>query len=182
VERDHIGGGEQFVERQIGDAEFPLGFRVRTDRVEVDDVGGKGTGARGDFAPDPPQPDQTDRLAGNLERGGTERPLQPLAMAKGGIGFEESLVERKDQEEDVLGDTDTRAGRANGDGNPARPGRGEVDVVIADALVLDQAQPICPGKDGPGHRGGGDQEKIGRRGGGDDLIPLPPENEIEAFG
>jgi len=71
-------------------------------------------------------------------------------------------VKRQDQEEDVLGDADACAGRADRDRDPAGAGRVQVDVVVADPLVLDQAKVRCLGQQIGGDRRRRDEEKLGR--------------------
>ena len=180
VERDHVGNGEQLVEWQEGDAEVPLGRRIGPQRIEVDDVGGEGAGAGGDLPADPPQTDEADGLAGDLERRRAQCPLQPLAAAERGVGFEQPLVDREHQEEDVLGDADARPGRADRDRDAAGTSGGEIDIVVADPLVLDQAQPGCPADHLLRQARGGDQHEVGVGDGLSDRLALAAEADLEA--
>ena len=142
VERHDVGRCEQLVERlHLLDAE--VAEPVAPDEgVEGDDVHRKPERAPCDLLPDPAEPDDAERLPGELDPA-VARPL-PAALLERGVRLGDVAGERDDQADRLLrrGD-DRRLGRVrDDDATPCR--RLHVDVVDPDAGPSDHLQAGSP--------------------------------------
>jgi hypothetical protein len=96
--------------------------------------------APGDLLADPPEPDQAERLVGELEPG--EARTLPAAGREHAVGLRDPAGEREQEREGVLRGGDDRGLRRVGDDDAALRGRRQVDVVHADACAADHLEPV----------------------------------------
>ena len=138
VNRDDVGGLEQRVELVDARHLEPL-EAIRGDvRIVSEQRHPERARARGDLAADATESDDAERAATQL--GAEQRAAVPAPAAHRSEGVGQMAHERDERSEKQLGDGDCISGRRVDDGDAERGGRGDVDVVGADAGATDDLE------------------------------------------
>ena len=137
VEGDEVASRQELVEGQELHV-HGLGHRRGDEGVVTRDLHPEGTAARGHLAPDPPETDDAQALAAELDP--RERLPVPLPRLHGGVGLGDVAGDREQQGEGQLGGGHEVAHRRVHDDHAAARGRVEVHVVDAHARPADDLQ------------------------------------------
>ena len=141
MQGDEIGAAQQFLERDLFDAEIarPL---VGQKRIVGDHLHLHAERAVGDDRADIAAADDAERLAENLDA--EKFVLFPFAGAGRGVGFGNLPRQRQHQRDGVLGGGDRIAERRVHHDDAARRRRRDVDIVDADAGAADHFEVVAP--------------------------------------
>ena len=164
MEGDDVRLPEQVLQGRVGHPQGLLRLRREPEGVVVEDPAFEAVAETLGHGPAyVPPPDEADRLSPELVAPGAELPLEPLPGAQGVVGQAKPLVDGQHQGDGGLGDGHGigASGDADGDTPPRR--RLQVDLVDADAVLLDQ--PKSAGR--LDHRAGY------RRPGAEDVVGVP---------
>ena len=137
MQRDDVGAREQFVELDLLDADVLGAFR-RQEGIEGDDAHAQADRAIGDDRADIAAADHAERLGRDLDA--HEAVLLPLAGLRRGVGGGDFARQREHHGDGVLGGRDRIAERRVHHDDAATRGRGNVDIVDADAGAADDFQ------------------------------------------
>ena len=141
VERDEIGFGEKRVERAILRAQFALDLGRNSMAAGINHAHAKTLRAARDGLPDSTESDDAERFAEHVGAAKLiEIPREPFAGARERIGFDDAARDGEQQRpRQVSRGFVENAGRV-GARDLAAAERGEVEIVIADGDVGDDAQ------------------------------------------
>ena len=137
VDRQEVGLGDQFVERDELSAEL-LGARGRDVRVEGDHAHAEGLHASGDERADAAEADHAERLLEELRAG--ERAALPCPARQRGVGGRDVAREADDVSARELGGRDDVRGRRVDDHDARGRGGFDIDVVEADTGPRDDLE------------------------------------------
>ena len=150
VERNEVGSREQCVEFDLLDPDLDRALG-RQEGVEGDDFHAQADGARGDDGADVARPDQSQRLAGDLDA--HEAVLGPLAGLGALIGLGDLPRQREHHRDGVLGGGDRIAEGGVHHHHALGAGGGNIDIIHPDAGAADHLEVARGGEDVGGDLG-----------------------------
>ena len=147
VERHEVGFDEKLLERNVGHLMFAREVAV-FEWVEREDAHIESPGAFCDLLADPSQADDPDRCPAHLSTEQEEgTPGLPLAVTDIGHRLGNAARGGEQQRPGVIRGGVRQHVRSVADEHAALAGRGDVDVVVADREVRDDAQTGVPVED-----------------------------------
>jgi len=137
VEREEVGAGKDFVEREQSDVVF-AGNDRRDERIVADDVHAESLGAASDFEANASEADDAKGLVAKLRT--LQRFFVPLAGVHGGVRARDAAAHGDHEAEGEFGDGHRVGSRRVHDDDAAARGLGCIDVVDANAGAADDAE------------------------------------------
>ncbi len=158
VQRDEVGAAQQGLELDLLHPHLDRALG-REEGIIGDHLHPQPQRAIGDDAADIARADQPDGLAGQLDA--HEAVLLPLARLRRGVGLGQLAGEREHQRDGMLGGGDRVAERCVHHDHALGRGRGDIDIVDADAGTADHLEV-----------GGGLEDRLGDLGRAADREPV----------